>query len=146
MLTSFKASGACNCVGYIGSGLGGGIGFLGGTFGLIIDSLISAKLITAHGDQIEVSASSNSDLFWAIRGAGTNFGIITSAVYKLSKPVNNGEVFYADLIYGASQRSAYFNTMQKFNDNMPSQLGFSSSMFWNATTNEVCTYSSPLLR
>ncbi|KAI3322460.1 FAD-binding domain-containing protein [Xylariaceae sp. AK1471] len=130
-------SGACNCAGYIGSGIGAGIGYLEGTFGLVIDSLVSAKLVTARGDLVEVSDSSHSDLFWAIRGAGTNFGVITSAVYKLSQPVNNGDVFYADLIYGAGQKSEYFNAIQTFNDNMPSQLGFSSALFWNTTTNET---------
>ncbi|KAI0972366.1 FAD-binding domain-containing protein [Xylaria arbuscula] len=130
-------SGACNSAGYIGAGLGAGIGFLEGTFGLVIDCLVSAKLVTAHGDLIEVSDSSHSDLFWAIRGAGTNFGIITSAVFKLSQPVNNGDVFYADLVYGAGQKSDYFNAMQTFNDNMPSQLGFSSTLFWNGTANET---------
>lgn len=124
--------------------MGGGIGYLEGTFGLVIDSLVSARLITARGDLIEVSESLNPDLFWAIRGAGTNFGIITSAVYKLTKPVNDGQVFYADLIYGASQKSDYFNAMQTFNDNMPSQLGFSSALFWNTTTNEVSMHPRPL--
>ncbi|KAI0428665.1 hypothetical protein F5Y09DRAFT_343486 [Xylaria sp. FL1042] len=75
------ASGSCNGARYIGSGFGAGIGYLQGTLGLVIDSLVSA-----------------------IRGAGTNFGIITSAVFKLSQPVNEGEVFYVDLIYGASQK------------------------------------------
>ncbi|RWA14898.1 hypothetical protein EKO27_g140 [Xylaria grammica] len=130
-------SGACNATGYIGSGLGAGIGFLQGTFGLVIDSLVSAKLITARGDLIEVSEGSHSDLFWAIRGAGTNFGIITSAVIKLSQPVNDGNVFYADLIYSASQKSDYFNALQTFNDNMPSQLGLATTLFWNPTTNET---------
>lgn len=104
---------------------------------MVIDSLISAKVVTAKGDIINASATSNPDLFWAIRGAGSNFGIITSAVYKLTKPVNLGQVFYADLIFSASQKVDYFNAMQKYNDNMPSQLGFSGTFFWNANTKEV---------
>ncbi|KAI1120067.1 FAD-binding domain-containing protein [Nemania abortiva] len=130
-------SGACNGAGYIGSGIGAGIGYLEGTFGLVIDALVSAKLVTARGDLIEVSESSHPDLFWAIRGAGTNFGIITSAVFKLSEPVNNGEVFYADLIYSASQKSDYFKAMQTFSDNMPSKLGFSTSLFFDPKTNQT---------
>ncbi|KAI0409686.1 FAD-binding domain-containing protein [Xylaria palmicola] len=131
-------SGACNSAGYIGSGLGAGVGYLEGTFSLVIDSLVSAKLVTASGDVIQVSDSSHSDLFWAIRGAGANFGIITSAVFKLSQPVNNGNVFYADLVYGASQKSEYFNAIQTLiNDDMPSQLGFSTTLSWNASKNET---------
>ncbi|KAI1810883.1 FAD-binding domain-containing protein [Poronia punctata] len=135
-------SGACNCAGYIGSGIGGGIGYLEGTFGLVIDSLVSARVVTAKGDLIDVSAKSNPDLFWAIRGAGTNFGIITSAVYKLHKPVNSGKVFYADLVYSAGQKTDYFNAMQKYNNNMPSQLGFSGAFFWDANTNQTSILST----
>ncbi|KAI1275691.1 FAD-binding domain-containing protein [Xylaria sp. FL0933] len=130
-------SGSCNSAGYIGSGLGAGIGYLQGTLGLVIDSLVSAKLVTANGDLIEVSDTLHSDLFWAIRGAGTNFGIVTSAIFKLSEPVNKGEIFYADLIYGAGQKSDYFKMMQTFNDNIPSRLGFSTTLFWNVSANEV---------
>ncbi|KAI0802112.1 FAD-binding domain-containing protein [Xylaria sp. FL0064] len=101
-------SGSCNSAGYIGAGLGAGIGYLQGTLGLVIDSLVSAKLVTANGDLID-----------------------------LSEPVNKGDIFYVDLIYGAGQKSDYFKMMQTFNDNMPSRLGFSTTLFWNASANET---------
>ncbi|KAI1103537.1 FAD-binding domain-containing protein [Jackrogersella minutella] len=130
-------SGTCSRAGYIGAGIGAGIGYLQGTLGLVIDALISANLVTASGDLIEVSEKSNPDLFWAIRGAGTNFGIITSAVFKVNKKVNNGEVYYADISYGPDQRSAYFELIEKLNGNLPSQLGFSTTIFWNGQTNQT---------
>ena len=86
----------------------------------MIDSRISAKMVTAEGDRIEVPKNSYSDLFWALRRAGTNFGIVTSAVFKLSQLVNNGDVFYADLIYDSAQNLNYFNALQKFNNKIPS--------------------------
>ncbi|KAI0894256.1 FAD-binding domain-containing protein [Annulohypoxylon nitens] len=131
-------SGSCSCAGYIGAGIGAGVGYLQGTLGLVIDALISANLVTASGDIVEVSEKSNSNLFWAIRGAGTNFGIIASAVFKVTKKMNNGEIYYADVMYGPDQKSAYFELMEKFNTNYPSQLGFSSSIFWNDQANQTC--------
>ncbi|KAI1365579.1 FAD-binding domain-containing protein [Xylaria arbuscula] len=130
-------SGTCGCAGYIGAGIGAGVGYLQGTLGLVIDSLVSVNLVTASRDCVEASENSNPDLFWAIRGAGANFGIITSAVFKLTKKVNNGEVYYADLIYSPDQKSAYFDLMESLNGNYPSQLGFSTTIYWNAPTNQT---------
>ncbi|KAI1752889.1 FAD-binding domain-containing protein [Xylaria castorea] len=130
-------SGNCGCAGYIGAGIGAGIGYLQGTLGLAIDALVSAKLVTASGDVVEVSKSSNPDLFWAIRGAGANFGIITSAVFKVTKQVNSGQVYYADIIYGPDQKLAYFGLLEKLNGKFPSKLGFSTTMFWNGQTNQT---------
>ena len=53
-----------------------------GTFGLILDALVSARVVTATGEVIEVSDTHNEDLFWTIRGAGANFGIITEATFQ----------------------------------------------------------------
>ncbi|KAF1969966.1 FAD binding domain-containing protein [Bimuria novae-zelandiae CBS 107.79] len=74
-------TGNCNCVGVLGAYLGGGYGNLIGLYGLGVDQIISARLVTADGKLRTVSAS-DADLFWAIRGAGPNFGIVTSAVVK----------------------------------------------------------------
>ncbi|KAF2624542.1 FAD-binding domain-containing protein [Macroventuria anomochaeta] len=73
----------CDCVGYIAPILGGGHGWLQGRYGLAADQLISARLVLANGTAIEVSQVRNPDLFWAIRGAGHNFGIVTSARLKI---------------------------------------------------------------
>ncbi|HLJ67000.1 MAG TPA: FAD-binding oxidoreductase [Chloroflexota bacterium] len=63
--------------------LGGGIGNLARKFGLSIDNLLSADIVTADGRLLTVSATSHPDLFWAIRGGGGNFGIVTSFEYRL---------------------------------------------------------------
>ncbi|KAL2788811.1 hypothetical protein BJX66DRAFT_326833 [Aspergillus keveii] len=77
-------TGTCSCVGLIGATLGAGIGRLSGTHGLMIDALLSVRIVTADGSLLTASETSNSDLFWAIRGAGANFGIITSATYRIT--------------------------------------------------------------
>lgn len=141
---NYIGSGACNCAGYTGTALGAGIGYLQGTFGLVIDALISVDMITAKGEQIKVSDSSNPDLFWAIRGAGANFGIITSATYRLSKPVNGGLVFHAELAFSAAQQETYFKTMEAYQVNMPSELGFSTALFWDVANNSVSSPSQSM--
>jgi FAD/FMN-containing dehydrogenase len=72
------SSGDTNQVGVGGLTLGGGIGWMVRKYGLTIDSLDAADLITADGRALHVSAREHPDLFWAIRGGGGNFGVVTS--------------------------------------------------------------------
>ena len=83
------ASGACACTGVIGPGLGGGFGRLQGYFGLILDNIIEMDVVLADGSMIKVSESSHPDLYWGMRGAGHNFGIVTrfkNRVYDIPYP------------------------------------------------------------
>ena len=73
-------------VGVGGLTLGGGVGFLVRKHGLTIDSLLAAELVTADGELRYVDADEESDLFWAIRGGGGNFGVATSFCFRL-RPV-----------------------------------------------------------
>jgi FAD/FMN-containing dehydrogenase len=70
-------------MGIAGSTLGGGPGWLMAKHGLAADNLMSALLVTAEGDVLCADASSHPDLFWALRGGGGNFGIVTSLTYRL---------------------------------------------------------------
>lgn len=70
-------------MGLAGLTLGGGEGFLMSKYGAACDNLLSAQLVTADGRQVTASESSNSDLFWAIRGGGGNFGVVTALGYRL---------------------------------------------------------------
>ncbi|KAG9495357.1 hypothetical protein J7337_013599 [Fusarium musae] len=76
-------TGICECVGVSAPVLGGGHGWLQGQYGLASDQVISARIVLPDGDAVTASEDSNPDLFWALRGAGHNFGIVTEWEYKI---------------------------------------------------------------
>jgi FAD/FMN-containing dehydrogenase len=88
--------GVVNHTGIGGLTLGGGFGHLTGKYGLTIDNLMGATMVTADGKVRELSANENEDLFWAIRGCGANFGVVYEFIYKAYE---QKEVFAGILVF-----------------------------------------------
>jgi FAD/FMN-containing dehydrogenase len=85
--------GTVNTTGVGGLTLGGGYGYLVGQYGLVIDNLLEVKLVLADGKTVTASRHKNSQLFWAIRGAGASFGAVLSftfQAYAMRTPVWGG--------------------------------------------------------
>jgi len=111
--------GGCPTVGIAGLTLGGGEGLLMSKYGAACDNLISEQIVTVDGKQIEASASANPDLFWAIRGGGGNFGIVTSLEYRLY-PVS--DVFAGTMTYPPGQVAELLQAFQKFVSTAPDEM------------------------
>jgi len=96
---AFGMAAPCGFISTTGVGgltLGGGIGYLTRQYGLTIDNLLSVDMVLADGQFVTANANENSDLFWAVRGGGGNFGVVTSFEFRLHpvSMVNFGPTFW----------------------------------------------------
>jgi FAD/FMN-containing dehydrogenase len=107
--------------GVAGLTLGGGIGFLMRKHGLAVDNLLAAEVVTAEGGIVRASADERRDLFWALRGGGGNFGVVTSfrfALHPLGPSVLAGPVFWA-----ADDTAGLLRFYRDFAAEAPDELG-----------------------
>ncbi len=112
-------SGIISTTGVGGLTLGGGLGHLTRKYGLTIDNLLGAELVTADGAHVRANADENSDLFWAIRGGGGNFGVVTRFHFR-ANPV--GTVVAGPTFWPVEQAAEVLSFYRDFIPNAPREL------------------------
>lgn len=101
--------------------LGGGIGWLTAKAGLTCDNLVSAEVVTADSRILRVSAGENPDLYWALRGGGGNFGVVTSFEYRLHEV---GPLVHVGLFFwGLGDGTAALQRIRDLTDGLPEGMG-----------------------
>jgi FAD/FMN-containing dehydrogenase len=113
-------TGINSTTGIAGLTLGGGFGWLTRKYGLTIDNLVSADMITADGNRVRASENSHPDLFWAIRGGGGNFGVVTQFEFKLH-PVGP-EILAGLIVFPFNQAKQVLRQYREFVRSAPEEL------------------------
>jgi FAD/FMN-containing dehydrogenase len=141
--------------GVAGLTLGGGIGFLMRKHGLVIDNLLAAEVVTAEGSVVQASTDEHPDLFWALRGGGGNFGVVTSfrfALHPLGPVVLAGPVFWA-----ADDTTDVLRLYRDIAADAPDELGsvvrlgtvpplpaIPERLHWRPAIAVICCYAGPV--
>jgi len=112
--------GNCGAVGMAGLTLGGGYGPLCGSYGLAADNLLGADIVLADGRRVATGANAEPDLFWALRGGGGNFGVVTSLRVRLHA---TRHMLMGSIIYNWNEASAVLRRYAAFTATAPDELG-----------------------
>ena len=112
-------SGIISTTGVGGLTLGGGMGHLSRKCGLTIDNLLEAEVVLASGETVRAAEDENADLFWAIRGGGGNFGVVTSFLFRLHEV---GTVFGGPTFWAVEQSAEVLSAYREFLPNAPREL------------------------
>jgi FAD/FMN-containing dehydrogenase len=112
--------GLISTTGIAGLTLGGGIGYLTRAYGLSCDNLTSADVVLADGQKVIASENENEDLFWALRGGGGNFGVVTTFEFQLH-PV--AEVYGGPILFEVNDAATVLKFYRDFIRDAPEELG-----------------------
>jgi FAD/FMN-containing dehydrogenase len=117
-------SGVVSSTGIAGLTLGGGIAWLQGTYGLAVDNLLSAEVVLASGDLVTASDHTEQDLFWALRGGGGNFGVVSSFEFRAHPLVS---VLGGPVLHPLEAASELFTFFREFSAQLPDELSLQAS-------------------
>ena len=106
--------------GIAGLTLGGGFGWLTRKYGMTIDNLVSAEIVTAQGNKVRASETENEDLFWAIRGGGGNFGVVTRFEFALNHV--GPEILAGLIVFPMEQAEQVIKKYREFVQSAPEEL------------------------
>jgi len=108
--------------GIAGLALGGGVGYLSRRFGLTLDNLLAADVVLADGRFVTASADSHPDLFWALRGGGGNFGIVTSFTFRCHPVGENGVIIGGPVFYDIADTPDVMRWYRELLPTLPEEL------------------------
>ncbi len=115
-------SGFLASTGVGGLALGGGIGYLTRRFGLTVDNLLAADVVLADGTLVRADARSHPDLFWALRGGGGNFGVVTSFTFTCHQIGDGGTIFGGPIFYDLADTREVMQWYRELLPNLPEEL------------------------
>jgi FAD/FMN-containing dehydrogenase len=102
--------------------LGGGHGYLQGQYGLVTDQLVEARMVLANGKAATVSPNSYPDLFWGIRGAGHNFGIVTESKHKIYDVLPNSTWAYEAFTFTGDKLESLYSLTNEMMKTQPAHV------------------------
>jgi FAD/FMN-containing dehydrogenase len=115
-------SGFLASTGVGGLTLGGGIGYLSRRFGLTVDNLLAADVVLADGTFVTATESTHSDLFWALRGGGGNFGIVTSFTFRTHDIGDHGTIIGGPVLYDLADTAEVMRWYRELQPSLPEEL------------------------
>jgi hypothetical protein len=115
-------SGILGSTGVGGLTLGGGIGYLARRFGLSVDNLLGADVVLADGQFVHASETSHSDLFWALRGGGGNFGVVTSFTFRTHEIGEHGTIIGGPVLYSLDDTAEVMRWYRELLPSLPEEL------------------------
>jgi hypothetical protein len=115
-------SGFLSTTGVGGLTLGGGIGYLARRFGLTVDNLLSADVILADGTLVTADETMHPDLFWALRGGGGNFGVVTSFTFRCHDIGEHGTIIGGPVLYDFADTAEVMRWYRELLPSLPEEL------------------------
>jgi FAD/FMN-containing dehydrogenase len=120
-----STGGAISSTGIAGLTLGGGFGWIGRSYGMACDNLISADVVLADGSVVTASADENAELFWGLQGGGGNFGIVTSFEFRLH---HVGPILGGMMVYPIERANEVLRTLRDYNQTTPDEMSVFAAM------------------
>jgi hypothetical protein len=114
--------GILGSTGVAGLTLGGGVGYLSRRFGLTVDNLLAADVVLADGTFVTASESSRPDLFWALRGGGGNFGVVTSFTFRCHDIGEHGTIIGGPVLYDLADTAEVMRWYRELLPSLPEEL------------------------
>jgi FAD/FMN-containing dehydrogenase len=115
-------SGFIASTGVGGLALGGGIGYLSRRYGLTVDNLVSAEVVLADGRLVVADETTNTDLFWALRGGGGNFGVVTSFTFRCHPIGEGGTIIGGPVLYDVADTAEVMTWYRELLPSLPEEL------------------------